>query len=100
MRGWGPVQVGELNERLRHKHITLVLTDAALDYAVEQSYDHLCVPLPQLSIPCLQVASHAGILSACRARVQISVPRIHLRPSRDGAGTARGRCGAGWRRRS
>ncbi len=35
-------QVKELNQRLRHKHITLELTDAALDYAVEQSFDHLC----------------------------------------------------------
>lgn len=31
----------ELNQRLIHKSITLELTDAALDYAVEQSYDHL-----------------------------------------------------------
>lgn len=36
------VQVNELNQRLRHKHITLTLTDAALDYAVQQSFDHMC----------------------------------------------------------
>lgn len=35
------VQVKELNHRLIHKSITLELTDAALDYAVEQSYDHM-----------------------------------------------------------
>ena len=35
------MQVKELNQRLIHKSITLELTDAALDYAVEQSYDHL-----------------------------------------------------------
>lgn len=34
-------QVGELNGRLRGKGITLELTDKALDYAVDQSYDHL-----------------------------------------------------------
>ena len=35
------MQVGELNSRLRHKGITLELSDKALDYAVDQSYDHL-----------------------------------------------------------
>ena len=39
-------QVKELNQRLRHKHITLTLTDAALDYAVEQSFDHMCARCP------------------------------------------------------
>ena len=33
--------MGELNGRLRHKGITLELTDRALDHAVDQSYDHL-----------------------------------------------------------
>ncbi|KAK9844178.1 hypothetical protein WJX81_007123 [Elliptochloris bilobata] len=35
------LQVGELNQRLKHKHITLTLTDAALDYAAQQSFDHM-----------------------------------------------------------
>jgi ATP-dependent Clp protease ATP-binding subunit ClpB len=35
------MQVKELNQRLIHKSITLDLTDAALDYAVAQSYDHM-----------------------------------------------------------
>ena len=35
------LQVKELNQRLIHKSITLELTDAALDYAVAQSYDHM-----------------------------------------------------------
>ncbi len=33
----------ELNQRLKEKFITLELTPAALEYAVKQSYDHLCV---------------------------------------------------------
>ncbi len=37
----GAAQVKELNQRLIHKSITLELTDAALDYAVAQSYDHM-----------------------------------------------------------
>ncbi len=48
---WRAVQVGELNERLRHKHITLTLTDAALDYAVQQSYDHMCAQALCLALP-------------------------------------------------
>lgn len=46
------MQVRELNERLRHKHITLTLTDAALDYAVQQSYDHMCALLPPACPTC------------------------------------------------
>ena len=34
-------QVKELNARLMHKGISLELTEAALDYAVGQSYDHM-----------------------------------------------------------
>ena len=50
-------QVKELNQRLRHKHITLELTDAALDFAVEQSFDHLCAGLaPCLRRPCSLLA--------------------------------------------
>ncbi len=46
-------QVKELNQRLHHKHITLELTDAALDYAVEQSFDHLCAA----SAPCMYLSA-------------------------------------------
>ncbi|KAA6429047.1 MAG: heat shock [Trebouxia sp. A1-2] len=35
------MQTGELNQRLKGKHIALELTDAALDYVVAESYDHL-----------------------------------------------------------
>lgn len=35
------LQSAELNERLKERYISLRLTDAALDYAVSQSYDHL-----------------------------------------------------------
>ena len=35
------LQSAELNERLKERFISLRLTDAALDYAVSQSYDHL-----------------------------------------------------------
>lgn len=35
------MQVKELNKRLIHKSITLNLTEAALDFAVSQSYDHM-----------------------------------------------------------
>ena len=35
------MQTGELNPRLKGKHIALELTDAALDYVVAESYDHL-----------------------------------------------------------
>lgn len=34
-------QARELNERLHNRSITLILTDAALDYVVSQSYDQL-----------------------------------------------------------
>ncbi|EFN58888.1 hypothetical protein CHLNCDRAFT_56016 [Chlorella variabilis] len=35
------LQAAELNTRLRDRAITMQLTDAALDYAVAQSYDHM-----------------------------------------------------------
>lgn len=35
------MQTWELNQRLKGKHINLELTDAALDYVVAESYDHL-----------------------------------------------------------
>lgn len=34
------MQVQELNQRLRDKHIVLEMTDAALDHVVAESYDH------------------------------------------------------------
>ncbi|KAI3436547.1 hypothetical protein D9Q98_005963 [Chlorella vulgaris] len=35
------LQTAELNQRLKDRSITLELTDAALDYAVAESYDHM-----------------------------------------------------------
>ncbi|PRW56139.1 chaperone 1 [Chlorella sorokiniana] len=35
------LQAAELNQRLKERSITMQLTDAALDYAVAQSYDHM-----------------------------------------------------------
>ncbi|KAI7843936.1 hypothetical protein COHA_002475 [Chlorella ohadii] len=35
------LQSSELNQRLKERSITMQLTDAALDYAVSQSYDHM-----------------------------------------------------------
>ena len=35
------MQAAELNQRLKSKNISLEMTDAALDYVVAESYDHL-----------------------------------------------------------
>ena len=35
------MQAAELNQRLKSKNISLDMTDAALDYVVAESYDHL-----------------------------------------------------------
>ena len=35
------MQAAELNQRLKSRNISLDMTDAALDYVVAESYDHL-----------------------------------------------------------
>lgn len=40
LRNVARLQTVELNQRLKERSITMELTDAALDYAVAQSYDH------------------------------------------------------------
>ncbi|KAL4440689.1 hypothetical protein ABPG77_000398 [Micractinium sp. CCAP 211/92] len=39
LRGVARLQAEEINQRLKERSITMVLTDAALDYAVAQAYD-------------------------------------------------------------